>query len=321
MIAAFRERLKEVDPSYIKFAALQTLQVNLGNRCNLACNHCHQSASPCGTESMGKEVMKEIAGFLSEYNLQTLDITGGTPEMNPDFRFFVSRTAGLVQKRILRSNLVIMAEQGMDWLPEFCSEQGLAITASLPCYMEDNVDRQRGAGVHARSIAVLQKLNSLGYGGDLELNLVYNPGGNYLPGKQNELETAYKDELYRHYGIIFNNLYTITNAPVGRFGEQLLTSNRYESYMHLLASSFNPDAAESIMCRTLISVNWQGQLYNCDFNQALGIHITGENGRPLTISDLGTFMSSGGEIALNQHCYCCTAGEGSSCTGALAVNG
>lgn len=320
MIAPFRERLKEVNPLYLNFAGLQTLQVNLGNLCNLACSHCHQSASPMGTKTMGRDVMTKIAGFLAGNNLQTLDITGGTPEMNPDFRYFIERTFGLVQKRILRSNLVIMAEPAMDWLPGFCREQGLTITASLPCYLEENVDILRGAGVHGRSIAVLQRLNSLGYGGDLELNLVYNPGGDYLPGIQKKLEEAYKMELQERYGIIFNNLYVITNAPIGRFGELLLTSNSYESYMHLLASSFNPGAAESIMCRTLISVDWQGGLYNCDFNQAMGIHITGEDGRPLNIPDLQAFMSSRGEITLAQHCYCCTAGEGSSCTGALAVS-
>lgn len=320
MIAPFRERLKEVNPLYLYFASLQTLQVNLGNLCNLACSHCHQNASPKGKETMGRAVMTEIAEFLAENNLQTLDITGGTPEMNPDFRYFIERTCGLVQKRILRSNLVIMAEPGMDWLTEFCREQELTITASLPCYLEENVDRQRGRGVHGSSIAVLQRLNSLGYGSDLELNLVYNPGGDYLPGLQKNLEEAYKYELQERYGIIFNKLYIITNAPIGRFREQLQTSNSYDSYMNLLASSFNPGAAESIMCRTLISVDWQGRLYNCDFNQALGIHISGGDGRPLTVPDLRAFMSSGGEIALAQHCYCCTAGEGSSCTGALAVN-
>ncbi|HZV82150.1 MAG TPA: arsenosugar biosynthesis radical SAM (seleno)protein ArsS [Geobacteraceae bacterium] len=317
MIAPFKKRLQEVNPDYLTMSTLQTLQVNLGNRCNLSCTHCHQSASPAGDRVMGREVMEQIAAILSGHGNLTLDMTGGTPEINPDFRYFVELTAGLSARRIVRSNLTIMGEPGMEWLAEFCREQKLVITASLPCYQEDNVDRQRGEGVHGRSIAVLQRLNSLGYGQELELNLVYNPGGRFLPGSQKELEYAYREELFNRYGITFNSLYTIANAPIGRFGSQLQTEGKHDGYMNLLASSFNPLAAANIMCRTLISIDWRGYLYNCDFNQALGLGIHDDNGIQLTVSALESALLQDRKIRFDQHCYCCTAGEGSSCTGAL----
>ncbi|TWJ13418.1 arsenosugar biosynthesis radical SAM (seleno)protein ArsS [Geobacter argillaceus] len=319
MVAAFAERLKEVNPLYIAFDTLKTLQINLGNLCNLNCTHCHVSASARGTKVMGTGVMEKIARFLSRHQGLTLDITGGCPEMNPDFRFLIERTDGLAAPRIVRSNLAIMAEPGMEWLPEYCSRHGLTITASLPCYQEENVDRQRGKGVYAKSIAVLKELNSLGYGKTLELNLVYNPGGHYLPGSQEELQGAYKTELFSRHGIVFNNLFTITNAPVGRFRDYLEAQGSYERYMNLLAIRFNPAAAGGIMCRTLISVDWQGGIYNCDFNQAIGMHVARDDGSPMTIDDLDEAAMVGREIHLSQHCYCCTAGEGSSCAGALAL--
>jgi radical SAM/Cys-rich protein len=192
MTAAFKERLQEINPVYIKFDTLQTLQINLGNLCNLSCSHCHVGASPNGMRIMGKEVMKMVAGFLGSRPGLVLDITGGCPEMNPNFRFIVEASNGLSPRRIVRSNLAIITEPGMEWLPEFYSEQRLVITASLPCYLEENVDRQRGKGVYNRVIAALKQLNMLGYGRELELNLVYNPLGNYVPGSQNELEAAYK---------------------------------------------------------------------------------------------------------------------------------
>jgi len=317
MIAAFKERLEEVNPEYVTMSALKTLQVNLGNLCNLSCSHCHQAASPAGEKVMGREVMEQIATILAGNRGLTLDMTGGTPEMNPDFRYFVEITAGLAEKRILRSNLTIMTEPGMEWLPGFCREQGLAITASLPCYLEENVNRQRGEGVYDRSIATLRILNGLGYGTELELNLVYNPGGRFLPGNQAELEAAYRKELRERHGITFTRLFTITNAPLGRFGRQLENEGKLDGYMKLLASGFNPLAAANIMCRTMISIDWQGFLYNCDFNQVLGLRICGDGGRPITVSDLETAMLQRSWITFAQHCYCCTAGEGSSCTGAL----
>lgn len=318
MIAAFKERLQEVSPDYLSLAGLQTLQVNLGNRCNLSCTHCHQNASPAGDRVMGRDVLEQIASFLRSQGNLTLDMTGGTPELHPDFRSFVETTAGLASRRILRSNLTIMDEPDMGWLPDFCREQGLVITASLPCYLEDNVDRQRGEGVHRRSIAVLQRLNSLGYGTELELNLVYNPGGRSLPAGQQQLEDAYRKELGKRYGIIFSNLYTITNAPIGRFGGQLQSEGKHDGYLNLLASHFNPLTAANIMCRSLISIDWQGFLYNCDFNQVLGLKMCDDHGTPLTVASLAHVMLAGREIRFAQHCYCCTAGEGSSCSGALA---
>ncbi len=319
MVAAFAERLKEINPVYIKFDTLQTLQVNLGNLCNLACRHCHVGASPEGKNVMGREVMAKIIGFLSRQRGVILDITGGCPELNPHFRFLIDATEGLSPRRIVRSNLAVITEPAMEWLPGFYRRHGLVIVASLPCYLEENVDRQRGEGVYARSIAALKTLNAIGYGKTLELNLVDNPGGDFVPGSQKELEAAYKKELLERDGIRFNHLYTITNAPIGRFREYLEAKGSYERYMNLLATRFNPDAAGQIMCRTLVSVDWKGFLYNCDFNQASGIPITDADGGILKIDDLEEAAQSGNELFLAQHCYCCTAGEGSSCTGALAT--
>ena len=317
MVAAFKERLREINPVFITFDTLQTLQVNLGNLCNLACSHCHVGASPRGKQVMGRDVMEKIAGLLSRMPGLTLDITGGCPEMNPHFRFLVEATAGLSPRRIVRSNLTVVTEPGMEWLPEFYRSHGLVITASLPCYLEENVDGQRGQGVYARSIAALKRLNAIGYGRELELNLVYNPGGGFIPGSQRELEAAYQAEMLERHGIVFNHLYTIANAPIGRFREYLEAKGAYERYLNLLATSFNPDAAANIMCRTLVSVDWKGFLYNCDFNQAVGLPITGGDGRILKIDDLAEAALRNAELFLSQHCYCCTAGEGSSCTGAL----
>ncbi len=317
MVAAFKERLQQINPVYIKFDILQTLQVNLGNLCNLSCSHCHVGASPRGKMVMGRDVMEKISRFLARKPGLVLDITGGCPEMNPHFRYLIEVTEGLSPRRVVRSNLVIMTEPDMGWLAEFYREKKLVITASLPCYLEENVDRQRGEGVYKRSIAALKRLNTLGYGGELELNLVYNPGGNYIPGSQKELEAAYKTEMLERHGIVFNHLYTITNAPIGRFREYLEAQGAFERYLNLLATSFNPEAAGNIMCRTLVSVDWKGFLYNCDFNQAIGLPITSEEHGILKIEDLEDAAINGSELFLTQHCYCCTAGEGSSCTGAL----
>ncbi len=318
MVAAFKERLRDINPLYITFDTLRTLQLNLGNLCNLSCSHCHVGASPQGKRVMGEDVMTKIANFLARKPGLVLDVTGGCPELNPHFRFLVEKTAGLSPRRIVRSNLTIMTEPGMEWLPEFYRRHRLVITASLPCYLEENVERQRGKGVYAKSITALKILNGLGYGDTLELNLVYNPGGDLVPGSQKSLEAAYKNELRERYGIRFNNLYTITNAPIGRFREYLETQGAYDRYLNLLATSFNPDTAGNIMCRTLVSVDWKGFLYNCDFNQAIGLPITGDDGSILKIDDLDNAARSGNELFLAQHCYCCTAGEGSSCTGALS---
>jgi radical SAM/Cys-rich protein len=317
MIPSFKDRLQALNPEYETFERLQTLQINLGNLCNLQCRHCHVSASRQGTEIMGTSVMEQIARFLFHNPDITLDITGGCPEMNPNFRYLIEQTEGLTPHRMLRSNLAIMAEPEWEWLPEFCRSHELTVIGSLPCYLEDNVDKQRGNGVYMKCIQALQRLNSLGYGTEIELNLVYNPGGDFVPGSQIELEAVYKKELSLRYGITFNHLFTITNAPIGRFREHLEASGTYTDYLRLLAGRFNPAAVGSIMCRTLISVDWQGKIYNCDFNQALSMPITEDNGSEITITELDGAGMNGKQINLAQHCYCCTAGEGSSCTGSL----
>lgn len=319
MVASFQERLQAVNPEFELFENLQTLQINLGNFCNLHCSHCHMDASSRGTEVMSKEVMGRITRFLRRHQGLTLDITGGCPEMNPDFRYLIEQTEGLAPRRLLRSNLAIMAEREWGWLPEFCQRHELTVIGSLPCYLEGNVDRQRGSGVYQKCIQVLKELNSLGYGRELELDLVYNPGGEFIPGSQQQLETAYKEALSTGYGIFFNHLFTITNAPIGRFREHLEAEGQYADYLHLLAGSFNPEAAGNIMCRTLLSVDWQGKIYNCDFNQALKMPITADDGNEITIAELDDENMNGKKILLSQHCYCCTAGEGSSCTGALVA--
>ena len=317
MVPSFKDRLQAVNPEYETFESLQTLQINLGNLCNLHCNHCHVNASRRGTAVMGPEVMERIARVLSHHPGLTLDITGGCPEMNPHFRYLIEKTAGLTPRRLLRSNLAIMAEPGWEWLAEFCRAQELTIIGSLPCYLEENVDQQRGKGVYQKSVAVLKRLNALGYGTKQELNLVYNPGGDYIPGAQQGLEEAYKAELFARHGIVFNHLFTITNAPIGRFREDLEAAGTYAAYLQLLAGRFNPAAAGNIMCRTLISVDWQGKIYNCDFNQELRMPITAEDGTEITLAELDDQGMNGKKIDLAEHCYCCTAGEGSSCTGAL----
>ncbi|SNB44725.1 arsenosugar biosynthesis radical SAM (seleno)protein ArsS [Geobacter sp. DSM 9736] len=319
MVAAFKEKLKSVNPIYIKFDTLQTLQLNLGNVCNLRCSHCHLSCSPEGTGIMEQGVMDRAIGFLARQPGLVLDMTGGCPELNPLFRYLVERTEGLARRRMVRSNLTILSEPGMEWLPDFYRDHQLVIVASLPCYEKENVDRQRGSGVFERSIEALHRLNAVGYGETLELNLVYNPGGAFIAGSQKELASAYGRELYQRHGIRFNNLYTITNAPIGRFREYLEARGAYERYLNLLAGSFNREAAGNIMCRSLVSVDWNGFLYNCDFNLAVGLPITGKDGTILKIDDLQAAATSGTELFLAQHCYCCTAGEGSSCTGALVA--
>jgi radical SAM/Cys-rich protein len=268
---------------------------------------------------MNRAVMDQIALFLQRHQNLTLDITGGCPEMNPDFCYLIEKTDRLAQRRLLRSNLAIMAEPGREWLPEYCRCHDLTVIGSLPCYLEENVDRQRGDGVYQSSIKVLKRLNTLGYGTECELNLVYNPGGDFVPGSQTGLEAAYKQELSNCHGIVFNHLFTITNAPIGRFRAHLEADSSYTAYLRLLSERFNPEAAENIMCRSLISLDWEGRLYNCDFNQALKMPLTAADGSVMTLYDLESDLLPGKKILLSQHCYCCTAGEGSSCTGALTA--
>jgi len=319
MTQPFSDRLKNVNPEFLTFDSLKTLQVNLGNLCNMACVHCHVSASPSGEKQMARAVAEKIVAVLQQHPGKTLDLTGGCPEISPQFRYLVEATDPLSLCRIVRSNLTVVTEPGMEWLADFYQQHKLVVFGSLPCYSAENVEKQRGSGVFERSIAALKKLNSLGYGKELELNLVYNPGGPFLPGSQRDLEAAYRKELAKNFGIQFSNLYTITNAPIGRFRDYLEKKGAYEAYLNLLADRFNPETAGAIMCRTMLSVDWQGQLYHCDFNQVLGLPVRGRDGRVLTIDDLDEAVRIGNELELGQHCYCCTAGEGSSCTGSLAA--
>jgi radical SAM/Cys-rich protein len=319
MTQHFADRLKKINPEFLTFDSIKTLQVNLGNLCNMACAHCHVSASPAGEKKMSRNVAEKIVAVLRQNPGMTLDITGGCPEINPQFRYLVEATETLSLNRMVRSNLTVVTEPGMEWLGDFYRQHRLGAFGSLPCYSAENVEKQRGTGVFDRSIAALKKLNSLGYGTELELNLVYNPGGPFLPGPQRDLEAAYRKELSDNFGIVFTNLYTITNAPIGRFRDLLEKKGAYETYLNLLADRFNPETAGAIMCRSMVSVDWQGQLYNCDFNQVLGLPVRGRDGRSLTIDDLEEAARSGSRLELGQHCYCCTAGEGSSCTGSLAA--
>lgn len=315
----FRDRLHKVDPEFTRFEALKTLQANLGDLCNMTCAHCHIGASPRGTKVMGADVVEKIATVLCRTPGLILDVTGGCPEMNPHFRTLIEATEGLAPRRIVRSNLTILTDPGFGWLPDFFREHRLVVTASLPCYLEENVERQRGTGTYDRSIAALKALNALGYGDELELNLVYNPGGDFIPGGQQGLEGAYRRELMERHGIRFTRLFTLANAPVGRFRAWLEATGGYERYLKLLAARFNPDAAPNIMCRSLVSVDWRGVLYNCDFNQALDLPMTDSDGTPLTVDDLDEAVRTGNELQLAEHCFCCTAGEGSSCTGVLVA--
>lgn len=317
MRAQFRSQVESVDVRRTAFNKLETLQVNLGDLCNLSCAHCHHSASPRGVRIMGRTVMDRIVAFLSGYPGLILDITGGCPEMNPDFRYFIEETSGFADRRIIRSNLTIALEPGMEWLPDYYRQHELVVMASLPCYELENVERQRGRGVFNRSIEVLQQLNRQGYGNDLELHLVHNPGNGSLSGSRDMLESHYRKELYQHFGISFSRLHCMNNTPLGRFRDQLERKGTYRKYIEHLAEKFNPSATENIMCRSLISVGWDGVLYNCDFNLAAGLPLTRKDGALATIDQIDEVIKPGSDILMAEHCYSCTAGQGSGCGGVL----
>jgi radical SAM/Cys-rich protein len=291
---------------------LETLQVNLGYRCNQSCLHCHVNAGPQRTEMMPPEVIEEVMAFLPR--VETLDITGGAPELHPQFRSLVSRARRLGKHVIDRCNLTILQEPGQKDLAAFLAAERVEIIASLPCYTLELVDRQRGRGVYERSIAALRELNALGYGADLVLNLVYNPQGPALPPAQDKLEADYKRELGERHGVVFNRLYTLANMPIQRFGSTLVSKGEFAPYMALLRRSHRDENLESVMCRSLISVDWQGNVYDCDFNQMLGVPLGGARTR---LAELAARELSGASIAVRDHCFGCTAGQGSSCGGAL----
>jgi radical SAM/Cys-rich protein len=292
---------------------LETLQVNVGYRCNQSCVHCHVNAGPQRTEMMSPEVIEEVVAFLPQ--VETLDITGGAPELHPQFRSLVSRARRLGKHVVDRCNLTILQEPGQGDLARFLAAERVEIIASLPCYTLELVDRQRGSGVYERSIAALRELNALGYGADLPLNLVYNPQGPALPPAQDQLEADYKRELAERHGVVFNRLFTLANMPIQRFGSALVSKGQFAQYMTLLRSAHREENLDAVMCRSLVSVDWQGTVYDCDFNQMLGVPLAGRNSTRLA-ELLGRDLA-GSSIAVRDHCYGCTAGQGSSCGGAL----
>jgi radical SAM/Cys-rich protein len=300
---------------------ITTLQINLGYMCNQQCNHCHVNAGPKRTEIMDLDTIDHILNYIDKADVKVLDMTGGAPEMNPHFRELVRRARALGVHAIDRCNLTILQQPGMESLAEFLAENKVEVVASLPCYLEENVDKQRGKGVFSASIAGLQQLNSLGYGrpdSDLKLSLVYNPVGPYLPPDQAQLETDYKKLLSENYDIEFNHLLTITNMPIQRFGSALLSKGEFDSYMNVLKDAYQDHNLENVMCRNLISVDWQGYLYDCDFNQMLKLPITSTKNRKLHIRELLNENLIGHPVIVKDHCYACTAGQGSSCGGALS---
>jgi radical SAM/Cys-rich protein len=312
--------LQVTDFPSIRRAALTTLQVNLGYLCNQTCVHCHVDAGPKRTELMRKVGIAHVLAFLrAQPGVRTLDLTGGAPEMNPHFRYLVSEARELGVQVIDRCNLTILEEPGYEDLAEFLAAQQVEISASLPCYLEDNVDRQRGNGVFEASIRALRRLNALGYGqpgSGLTLNLVYNPQGPVMPPSQRGLETAYREHLGK-LGIVFNHLHTITNMPIARFGSTLVSKGKFHDYMRLLRESYRPENLDTVMCRSLISVDWQGYVHDCDFNQMLGMPLGAENKSRTHLTDLLYKNLQNEPITIADHCYGCTAGQGSSCGGAL----
>jgi len=299
---------------------LDILQVNLGYRCNQSCLHCHVNAGPQRNEMMSRETVADVLAFLEVSGVKRLDLTGGAPELNAHFRGLVMRAREIGVHVTDRCNLTVLDEPGQEGLAEFLAHQQVEITASLPCYLGDNVDRQRGKGVYQRSIAALRRLNSLGYGEDggrLALNLVYNPQGAVLPPPQAALEADYRKALGEGYGIRFTRLYTLANMPIQRFGSTLLSKGQFDGYMALLKQAHRDENLDGVMCRSLLSVDWQGYVYDCDFNQMLGLPLAIEGKRRPHLGDLIGRDLGGNPIEVRDHCYGCTAGNGSSCGGAL----
>jgi radical SAM/Cys-rich protein len=303
--------------------APSTLQVNVGKVCNQACHHCHVDAGPARTETMDERIARRVIELVAHSpSIEIVDITGGAPELNRHFRYLVEAVHSLNRAVIVRCNLTVILQPGMDWLPRFYREHQVRLVCSLPCYTAENVDQQRGGGVFAKSIAALHLLNDQGYGipgTRLMLDLVYNPVGAFLPPAQAELEARYHQELRDGFGIEFTHLLTITNMPIKRFADQLHRLGAEREYMALLVNHFNPATVATVMCRDLVSVGYEGTLYDCDFNQMLSMPLLNSDGTALTIFDIADVSGMTGErIATASHCFGCTAGAGSSCSGALA---
>lgn len=313
--------LEKTDFPAIRRTQLNTLQVNLGYKCNQACYHCHVNSSPRRKEMMDLETIDLVLDFLQRSGAQTIDMTGGAPEMNKHFKHLVSHASEMGVQVIDRCNLTILEEPGYEDMAAFLAQHKVDIVASLPCYLEDNVDEQRGDGVFQASLAGLKQLNDLGYGkaeSGLSLNLVYNPVGAFLPPSQMELEATYKKELKSRYDIEFNSLFTITNMPIARFGSTLVEQGELEHYMNLLKDNYNANSLKDVMCRNTISVSYQGYVFDCDFNQMLAIPFGASDKQRVHLSELNSEELAGKPISIANHCYGCTAGQGSSCGGALA---
>ena len=316
--------LENSDFPPLRRTKLATLQINVGYRCNQSCLHCHVNAGPRRTEEMTREIAELCLHYADRSDVSTFDITGGAPEMNANFRFLVDGASERGLKVIDRCNLTILEEPGFEGIAEYLARQEVDVVASLPCYLEENVEAQRGKGVYAASIAGIRRLNAVGYGvpgSSLSLSLVYNPQGPVLPPPQHELEQDYKRELGERFGISFTKLLTLANLPVGRFGSTLVSKGQFDGYLGLLRSAFREENLDSVMCRSLVSVDWQGYVYDCDFNQMMGLALPirgpAEPGRP-HLRDLLSRDLLGLPIVVRNHCYGCAAGQGSSCGGALA---
>jgi len=299
---------------------LEVIQLNLGYLCNLSCLHCHVNAGPKRTELMNKETINQVLTLAESTGVTTLDLTGGAPEMNPHFTYLVQQATALNLNIIVRCNLVILQQEGYETLADLFARHKITVVASLPCYLEENVDKQRGNGVFQHSIAALKRLNTLGYGQagtGLRLDLVYNPQDATLPPEQQALELAYKQYLQQHFDIVFNHLYTLANMPIKRFGSTLLSQGNFDHYMQLLVDNFNAETLEHVMCTHTISIDWQGLVYDCDFNQMLDLTL-GDKKKKVHIREVLQHALTEQHIATRQHCYGCTAGQGSSCSGALS---
>jgi radical SAM/Cys-rich protein len=304
----------------IRRAALETLQVNLGYKCNQSCLHCHVNAGPGRTEMMERKTIDQLLAFIDHASIKTLDLTGGAPELNRHFRYFVTAARQRGLNVIDRCNLTILFEPGQQQTARFLADNRVKIVASMPCYLKDNVDKQRGDGVFDGSLEALRLLNTLGYGqagSGLALDLVYNPQGPHLPPPQETLEQDYKQHLAQQYGIAFNQLLTLTNMPIKRFGSTLVSRGEFDSYMTLLKTAHLDHNTTSVMCRSLISVDWQGYVYDCDFNQMLDMPLQLDHRSRLHIADLSGVDLDNRPVKVADHCYACTAGQGSSCGGAL----
>ncbi|MCA9024106.1 MAG: arsenosugar biosynthesis radical SAM protein ArsS [Planctomycetaceae bacterium] len=318
VVPFFHQTLEEHGLPAPTAQAVETLQINLGKLCNQTCRHCHVDAGPDRREIMSRDTMEQCLDVLTWSNIRSVDLTGGAPEMNPDFEWFVAEIRRLDRHVIDRCNLTILTSPAYTHLSDFFAEHKVEIVASLPCYLEENCDSQRGDGVFQRSIDALRLLNERGYGkpsSELRLNLVYNPVGATLPPDQQKLAKAYREQLRDRFGIEFNELFTITNMPISRFLDDLQRSHQYEQYMELLVTAFNPQAVEGVMCRSTLSIDWKGYLYDCDFNQMLNLRVDLSLAQHISEYDEASFARR--PIRTGRHCYGCTAGAGSSCQGAL----